>query len=132
MVTGEVYLMNFNGVGSEQQGWRPAVIIQNNVGNQFSPNLIVLPFTSVTKRVNQPTHVLIPKEAGLRKDSMVLCENPSVMSKERVGKYLTTLPEEYMVEISAATLLASSLISYIEPDYLLHLWQKAVLLNGAC
>lgn len=47
---GEVYLMKFSGSGSEQVGWRPGLVFQNNVGNSFSPNIIALPLTSSIKK----------------------------------------------------------------------------------
>ena len=127
---GEIYLVKFNGDGSEQKGWRPGLIFQNNIGNQHSPNVIVLPLTGVNKKYNQPTHVWVPKEIGLRKDSMILCENPERMSKDKLGNYLTTLPEEYMSKVAVANLLASSAISFIDPDVLMSVWQKAIALNA--
>lgn len=127
---GDVYLMNFGGHGSEQKGWRPGIVFQNNLGNKHSPNIIALPLTTSLKKANQPTHVVIPAEGtGLARDSMVLCENPERMSKDRVGSYLTSIPEEYMAKIAVANLLATSAISFIEPDLLLTVWQKAVVLN---
>lgn len=128
---GDVYLMRFGGSGSEQNGWRPGIVFQNNIGNAYSPNIIALPLTSQIKKANQPTHVVLPaKETGLRKDSMVLCENPERMSKDRLGDYLTTIPAKYMAEIAAANILASAAIAYIDPDVLLTLWQKAISLNA--
>lgn len=56
---GEVYLMDFGGSGCEQNGWRPGVVFQNNVGNAHSPNIIALPLTSSIKKAGQPTHVVI-------------------------------------------------------------------------
>lgn len=127
---GDVYLINFEGSGSEQRGWRPGVVFQNNLGNQYSPNIIALPLTSSLKKSSQPTHVVISAEGtGLLKDSMVLCENPVCISKERMGSYLTTLSTEYMAKIATANLLASSAISFINPDFLLSIWQKANALN---
>lgn len=64
---GEVYLMNFGGSGCEQNGWRPGVVFQNNVGNAHSPNIIALPLTSSIKKAGQPTHVVIKSaDSGLR------------------------------------------------------------------
>lgn len=127
---GDVYLMKFDGSGSEQQGWRPGLVFQNNVGNDHSPNIVVLPITSVCKKINQPTHVFVPKSTGLKLDSMVLCENPQCVSKCRLGKYLTTLPEEYMAKVAEASLLASSVIAYLDPEVLLMIWNRAVSLNS--
>ena len=100
---------------------RPGLVFQNNVGNQHSPNLIVLPLTSALKKTTQPTHVFIPKEVGLRKDSMVLCENPECMSKYKLGEYITTLPEEYMAQVAVGNILSSSAISFIDTDLLSNL-----------
>lgn len=128
---GDIYLMRFGGSGNEQKGWRPGLVFQNNLGNQYSPNIIALPLTSSIKKSNQPTHVVLPaKETGLVKDSMVLCENPERMSKERLGDYLTTVPKIYMSQIAVANILASSAISFIDPDVLMSVWQKALSLNA--
>ena len=127
---GDVYLMEFGGSGSEQSGVRPGLVFQNNVGNEHSPNIIALPLTSVAKKLGQPTHVLLKaSETGLRKDSVVLCENPQRMSKDKLRKYLTTLPDEDMARIAEANLLATSAIAYINPDALLRIWKAAAALN---
>lgn len=127
---GEIYLVYFDGSGNEQKGFRPGLVFQNNVGNEHSPNLIVLPLTSALKKTNQPTHVFIPKEVGIRKDSMVLCENPKCMSKYKLGEYITTLPEEYMAQVAVGNILSSSAIAFIDPDLLMSVWQKALALNA--
>ncbi len=127
---GDIYLMNFSGSGSEQNGWRPGLVFQNNTGNAHSPNVIALPLTTAIKKQNQPTHVLVSAEdTGLKWDSMVLCENPERMSKSKIGRYLTTLSDEYMAKVAAANILASSAIAYVDPDTLLALWHRAVSLN---
>ena len=128
---GEVYYMRFGGTGSEQEGFRPGLVFQNNMGNAHSPNIIALPMTSVMKKLGQPTHVFVNgKEAGLKKNSLVLCENPECMLKERIGGYITKLPDKYMKQIATASLLASSVIAYLDVDALVKAWQKAVRLNA--
>lgn len=127
---GDVYLMKFEGSGNEQSGWRPGVVFQNNIGNTYSPNVIALPLTTAIKKTNQPTHVIVrAADTGLRKDSMVLCENPEKMSKARIGKFLTKLPDEYMKKIAVANLLATAAISFLNENDLLEAWQTAVRLN---
>lgn len=127
---GEVYMMRFEGTGSEQSGWRPALVFQNNIGNTYSPNVILLPLTSKLKKSNQPTHVVVPAEGtGLARDSMVLCENPVSVSKDKLGRYLTTLPDEYMSRIAEAHLLATSAIAFINPAVILALRERAAKLN---
>ncbi|MDO4754829.1 MAG: type II toxin-antitoxin system PemK/MazF family toxin [Parabacteroides sp.] len=127
---GDVFMMKFGGSGSEQTGWRPGLVFQNNKGNGYSPNIIALPLTSSIKKMSQPTHVLIPRTAGLKLDSVVLCENPERMSKERIGKYITTLSHEYMEKIAIASLLATSAIAFVSPDALLAARQTAISLNA--
>lgn len=128
---GEIYTMQFGGTGCEQTGWRPGLVFQNNMGNAYSPNIIALPLTSSLKKRHQPTHVVLPAHlTGLRKDSMVLCENPERMSKERIGNYITTLSEDFLSQIAAAYLLASSALAFINPVALMELRERAVILNG--
>lgn len=127
---GDIYLMRFSGSGSEQSGWRPGLVFQNNTGNVYSPNIIALPLTTSIKKVSQPTHVVIyPTEGGLRKTSMILCENPERMSKDRIGQYITTLSDADMQRVAIANLLASSAISYLDADMLVSVWRQASSLN---
>ena len=122
--------MRFDGTGSEQSGWRPGLVFQNNVGNYYSPNIIALPLTSALKKLNQPTHVLVrAKDSGLRLDSVVLAENPRCMSKERIGGYITTLSDEYMKQIAVASLIATSAVSYLDADNLMQAWETANQMN---
>lgn len=128
---GEVYLMDFSGSGSEQSGLRPGVVFQNNVGNTHSPNIIALPLTSAVKKMGQPTHVLLEAEkSGLRRDSVVLCENPERMSKARIGRYITKLSDEDMKRVTEGNLLATSAISFLDIESLLNVWQTASVLNA--
>lgn len=127
---GEVYNMYFAGTGSEQSGWRPGVVFQNNIGNRNSPNVIALPLTSSLKKLNMPTHVLIKSsDTGLKRDSMVICENPERMSKEKIGQYITTLSDEYMKDIAIANLIATSAISFLDKESLITTWEKTVKMN---
>lgn len=128
---GEVYLMVFCGIDSEQSGVRPGLVFQNNTGNFYSPNIIALPFTSSLKKTEQPTHVLVhAKDSGLLMDSIVLCENPECISKRKLGRFLTTLSETYMKQIAEAYLMATSAIAYLDVDSLLRVWRAALALNA--
>ena len=128
---GDVYTMRFNGTGSVQSGLRPAVILQNNVGNIYSPNVIVLPMTSQIKKAEQITHVVVyAKDTGLQRDSMVLCENPECVPKCALERYICTLPDGYMAKIAEAHTLATSAISFVRPESLMILWAKAMELNS--
>ena len=127
---GEVYMMHFSGDDSEQNGLRPGVVFSNNTGNKYSPNIIALPLTSSIKKTRQPTHVVLKRsDTGLRLDSMVLCENPERMSKTKIGDYITTLNHGYIKRIAIASVLASSAISYIDPESLISIWKEAKSLN---
>lgn len=128
---GEIYLMRFDGCGSEQIGLRPGLVFQNNVGNARSPNIIALPISSSVKKMGQPTHVLLrAEETGLRMDSIVLCENPERMSKERIGRFITKLSDADMKRVTEANLLATSAISFLDIESLLRVWYAAVELNA--
>lgn len=74
--------------GSVQSGERPAIVIQNNIGNKFSPTLLVLPLSSQLKKLNMPTHMVLKsdKDNGLTKTSMLVAEHPKTINKEKVRK----------------------------------------------
>lgn len=94
---------------------------------------MLLPFLSPAqiKKTSQPTHVFVKaSDAGLKKDSMVLCENPQRMSKDNVGKYLGKLSDTCMRKVAEANLLASGAISYLDVVSLVTAWTKAVELNA--
>lgn len=128
---GEIYLMKFDGTGSEQTGWRPGVVFQNNIGNVYSPNVIALPLTSSIKKSDQPTHVFVSaQETGLNRDSVVLCENPERMSKAKIGKYLTKLPDEYIGKLAESSLIANGAVAFLDVERLLSAWSASVRLNS--
>jgi len=74
--------------GSIQSGNRPCVIIQNDLGNTYSPTLLVIPLTKQIKNLNQPTHILIKRDSdnGLKSDSMALAEQITTISKATARK----------------------------------------------
>ena len=74
--------------GSIQSGYRPCVIIQNNLGNTYSPTLLVIPLTKQIKNLNQPTHTFIKcnENNGLKVDSMTLAEQTTTINKDEVYK----------------------------------------------
>lgn len=84
-------------VGSEQGGIRPAVVIQNNIGNQHSPTTIVALITSSVAKKHLPTHVLIHK--GFRVPSCVLLEQIRTISLDRLERYIVTLSDSDMKRI---------------------------------
>lgn len=91
----DVVLVDFGKeiLGGEQAGVRPAIIIQNDIGNNFSQTTIVMPVTSKIKKLNQPTHALLlrNKDNGLSEDSMILGECMRQISKKRILKHIGTI-----------------------------------------
>ena len=68
-------------------------------------------------------------DTGLRKDSMVLCENPEKMSKSKIGKFITRLSDEYMKQIACAHLMAVSAVSFLTQEDLINVWKKSIQFN---
>lgn len=94
---GQIYYADLSGnYGSEQGGMRPVLIIQNDVGNKYSPTTIIVPITSRSKS-DLPTHLCLKSgECGLIKDSIVLFEQPRTIDKARLGSYIGSLTDELM------------------------------------
>lgn len=86
---GDIYLIDLSDqVGSEQSGVRPAVVVQNEMGNMHSPTTIICPLTSKQKNM-AVTHVsLTPEDAGVIRESTVLCEQVRVIDKTRIKRKL--------------------------------------------
>lgn len=84
--------------GSEQGGYRPVLIIQNDVGNSHSTTTIVAPITSATKKF-LPTHYLIGNHNGLR-SGLVLCEQIRTIDKGRLRRYVCEFTAEQMQEVN--------------------------------
>lgn len=82
----EIYIADLGSViGSEQGGKRPVLIIQNDIGNKFSPTVIIAAITSQKGKTNIPTHVFVKAgESGLKADSIVLLEQIRTVGKERL------------------------------------------------
>lgn len=115
---GEVYFAALpiqSNNSSIQTGIRPVVIVQNNVGNKYSPTINIVPMTSVIKNERQPTHVIIPKNTGsgngLEKTSMVLGEQLTTINKFDLRSSLVcTLPEHVMKQIDRALMVSLALV----------------------
>ena len=91
--------------GSEQGGKRPVIIIQNDVGNKFAPTVIVAAVTSrISKKPNQPTHVLIDKNPAFSRPSVVLLEQIFTIDKERINNFMGLTSEWEMKQIEEALL----------------------------
>ncbi len=90
-------------VGSEQGGLRPVLIIQNDVGNRYSPTVIAAAITSRMGKTRLPTHINIYAErAGLSRDSVILLEQIRTLDKRRLKEKMGHLDEGLMNEVNAA------------------------------
>ncbi|MCR4962514.1 MAG: type II toxin-antitoxin system PemK/MazF family toxin [Firmicutes bacterium] len=101
---GEIYFAELNPVlGSEQGGTRPVLIVQNDIGNTYSPTTIVMPITSKTDKTKLPTHVeLSRRESGLSRDSVLLAEQIRTIDKSRLKQRVAVLDKSAMYKISEA------------------------------
>lgn len=101
---GEIFFAELNPVqGSEQGGIRPVLVVQNDVGNSYSPTTIVLPITSRLTKAKLPTHVELSKnESGLARDSVVLAEQIRTIDKHRLQQKISSLNSDSMNKINQA------------------------------
>ena len=109
---GDVYFADLSPVvGSEQGGVRPVLVIQNDIGNRFSPTVIIAAITAQIQKAKLPTHVEIDaKRYGFERDSVILLEQIRTIDKQRLTDKITHLDEEMMEKVDEA--LQISLRSY--------------------
>ena len=94
-------------VGSEQGGLRPVLIIQNDVGNRYSPTVIAAAITSRMGKTRLPTHIDIYAErAGLARDSVILLEQIRTLDKRRLREKIGSLRPEVMQKVSEAMMIS--------------------------
>jgi len=97
-------------VGSEQGGIRPVIIIQNDIGNKYSPTIIVAAITSQINKAKLPTHVEISSEEyGLNKDSVVLLEQIRTVDKKRLKEKIGHMSEKDIQKVDQALLISLGL-----------------------
>lgn len=113
---GDIYHADLNPVfGSEQGGYRPVLVIQNDIGNQYSPTVIIAAITSKPKS-KLPTHVAISADIkGLEKDSVVLLEQLRTLDKRRLDGYIGTLDRRQMLKIDEALCSSTGLRKMDKP-----------------
>ena len=101
---GDIYYADLSPVvGSEQGGVRPVLIVQNDVGNKFSPTVIAAATTSRIEKNNLPTHIEVDGgECGLAKDSVVLLEQVRTIDKQRLREKMGTLDHADMGKVNQA------------------------------
>ena len=110
---GEIYYADLSPVvGSEQGGIRPVLIVQNNVGNRFSPTVIAAAITSQQSKANLPTHIpLHADSSGLAKDSVVLLEQIRTIDKRRLRERMGELDYDSMQRVNDALSISFGLES---------------------
>ena len=107
---GEIYYADLNPVvGSEQGGIRPVLILQNEVGNWFSPTVIVAAMTARGGKAHLPTHVPVGTDSGLRRPSIVLAEQVRTIDKSRLLERVGTLPPEKQEQVDRALRISFAL-----------------------
>ena len=90
-------------IGSEQGGLRPVLIVQNDVGNKYSPTVIAAAITSKISKTKLPTHIDVPGEdAGLTKDSIILLEQVRTIDKKRLKEKMGHLNDATMASVNSA------------------------------
>ena len=100
---GEIYRADLSPViGSEQGGMRPVLVVQNDVGNRYSPTVIVLAITSRINKAKLPTHIEINGGFGLERDSVILCEQVRTIDKSRLRDRLGALPQQTIAQVDQA------------------------------
>ena len=97
-------------VGSEQGGIRPVIILQNDIGNKYSPTIIIAAITSQINKAKLPTHVEISSEEyGLNKDSVVLLEQIRTLDKKRLKEKIGHMTDGDMKKVDTALLISVGL-----------------------
>ena len=109
---GDIYYADLSPVvGSEQGGMRPVLIIQNDVGNRYSPTVIAAAITSRMGKTRLPTHIdIYADRAGLAKDSVVLLEQIRTLDKRRLKEKMGHLDDNMMDEVNTAIAVSFGLL----------------------
>lgn len=105
---GELYYADLSPViGSEQGGIRPVLVVQNDIGNKYSPTIIAAAVTSKINKAKLPTHIeLSAIDFGLQRDSVVLLEQIRTIDKRRLKERIGSLPENTMLMVDNALLIS--------------------------
>ena len=111
---GDIFFADLSPViGSEQGGVRPVVVIQNDVGNKYSPTVIVAAITSQINKAKLPTHVEIRAgEHGLNKDSVVLLEQLRTVDKRRLKERIGRMDADAMEKVNEALVIRLGIIDF--------------------
>jgi mRNA interferase MazF len=100
-------------VGSEQGGFRPVLVIQNDIGNRFSPTVIVAAITAQIQKAKLPTHVEIPAQRyGLERDSVILLEQIRTIDKQRLTEKVAHLDDHLMKMVNEGLQISLGLVDF--------------------
>ena len=115
---GDIYYADLSPViGSEQGGLRPVLIVQNDVGNKYSPTVIAAAITSRMSKAKLPTHIdIYAKDAGLARDSVVLLEQIRTIDKKRLKEKMGHLDDTAMNDVNNAISVSFGLGNNVESD----------------
>lgn len=104
---GELYYADLSPVvGSEQGGVRPVLIVQNDVGNRYSPTIIAAAVTSRINKAKLPTHIEVDTTCGLEKESVVLTEQLRTLDKRRLKDKIGSIDKSAMEKVNNALLIS--------------------------
>ncbi|WP_019414611.1 type II toxin-antitoxin system PemK/MazF family toxin [Paenisporosarcina sp. TG20] len=111
---GDVFFADLSPVvGSEQGGTRPVLVIQNDIGNRFSPTVIIAAITAQIQKAKLPTHVEINgKKYGFERDSVILLEQLRTIDKSRLTDKITQLDDVLMEEVDEALEISLGLLKF--------------------
>lgn len=100
---GDIYYADLSPVvGSEQGGVRPVLIVQNDIGNKYSPTVIAAAITSQTGKARLPTHIAVQTDGGLAKNSVILLEQIRTIDKRRLKEKMGHLDDRTMKQVNEA------------------------------
>lgn len=124
---GDMYYAELGeGIGSEQNGKRPVLIIQNNVGNKHGSTVIVAALTSeIESKAKLPVHYLIRAENGLKSDSLILFEQIRTIDKQRLANFIGHISEEHFAKIDTAIAISLGVMDTVHP-------KAPICLCGSC
>ncbi len=108
---GDIYYADLSPViGSEQGGVRPVLVVQNDIGNKYSPTVIAAAITSQINKAKLPTHIEISaQDYGLQKDSVILLEQIRTIDKKRLKEKIGHLDDELMDKVNEALTISFGL-----------------------